>query len=175
MIDREIVLLGGGLTLLVGFAFLASRVLRSFNHGFSIRLQLFFGIWATSLLATGVIGFWVIDRLQVRAAELTVSEGPTVQLLVQILKEFGPKITLLVALLGIGAAGSAFAFGRAVAEPLERLTRAAKRIADGYRQGALPQPAGREVRALTTAVASMRTALEERHQMEAFVQTYRTN
>ena len=169
MLDREIVLLGGGIVLLLGLAFVLSRVLRSLNHGFSIRLQMFFGIWTTSLLATGVIGFWVIDRLQVRAAELAVKEGPSVQVIVEILREFGPKITLLVALLGVASAGAAFAFGRAVAQPIERLTRSAQRIAQGGSQRGLPAPIGREVRALTDAMLSMRNALEEGHKMEAFV------
>ena len=104
---------------------------------------MFFGIWTTSLLATGVIGFWVIDRLQVRAAELAVKEGPSVQVIVEILREFGPKITLLVALLGVASAGAAFAFGRAVAQPIERLTRSAQRIAQGGSQRGLPAPIGR--------------------------------
>lgn len=169
MLDREVILLGGGIVLLLGIAFVLSRVLKSLDHGFSIRLQMFFGIWTTSLLATGVIGFWVIDRLQVRAAELALREGPSMQVIVEILREFGPKITLLVALLSIASAGAAFAFGRAVAQPIERLTRSAQRIARGEGKRGLPAPIGREVRALTDAMDSMRNSLEEGHKMEAFV------
>ena len=129
MLDREIVLLGGGIVLLLGLAFVLSRVLRSLNHGFSIRLQMFFGIWTTSLLATGVIGFWVIDRLQVRAAELAVKEGPSVQVIVEILREFGPKITLLVALLG---QPQLELLPRSGCRPAcWRLTRSTQRIAQG--------------------------------------------
>ena len=56
LMTREAVLLFGGVALLVGIAFIADRVLRSRRHGFSIRLQLFFAIVGTSILATGVIG-----------------------------------------------------------------------------------------------------------------------
>lgn len=168
LMSREAVLLLGGITLLVGLAFVGSRVIRSLNHGISIRLQLFFAIWLTSLMATGVIGFWVIDRLEVRAAELAVTEGPSVRVVLEILREFGPKITLITGLLGIAAAGAAFAFGRAVAEPLERLTRWADAVAEGERQRNLPSPAGREVRRLTAAFDSMRRSLDERIHIERF-------
>ena len=50
----------------IGIAFIGSRLVRAFNHGL-IRLQLFIAIWTTSMVATGIIGAWVIDRLQVRA------------------------------------------------------------------------------------------------------------
>ena len=113
-------------------------------------------------MATAVIGFWVIDRLEVRAAELAVTEGPSVRVVLEILTEFGPKITLITGLLGVAAAGAAFAFGRAVGEPLERLTRWADAIAGGERQRSLPSPAGREVRRLTAAFDSMRRSLDER-------------
>ncbi len=142
--------------------------MRSLDHGVSIRLQLFFGIWLTSLLATGVIGFWVIDRLQVRAAELALIEGPSVRVVVEILREFGPKISLITALLGVAAASAAFAFGRAVGEPIERLTQWADAVSRGDRDRQLPKPAGREVRRLTAAFDSMRRSLDERIHIERF-------
>ncbi|MCA9602253.1 MAG: hypothetical protein KC417_09525 [Myxococcales bacterium] len=107
--SREAVLLFGGVALLVGLAFVASRVLRSLRHGFSVRLQLFFAILGTSLMATGVIGLWVIERLQARAAELALEYGAPSEALVQLIREFGPKLTTVFALLGAGAAGAAFA------------------------------------------------------------------
>jgi signal transduction histidine kinase len=167
--SREAVLLFGGVALLVGLAFVASRVLRSLRHGFSVRLQLFFAILGTSLMATGVIGLWVIERLQARAAELALEYGAPSEALVQLIREFGPKLTLLFALLGAGAAGAAFALGRSLAQPLERLTQYAESIARGERHAVLPPPVGREVRRLTAAFESMRRALEERHEMEQFV------
>src|SRR5205823_11604117 len=47
--------------------------------------------------------------------------------------------------------------------------RAAGRVAAGERQAPLPEPRGREVRALTKALESMRRELEERHALETFV------
>ena len=122
LLTREAVLLLGGLVVLIGAAFVAGRVLRSRRHGFSIRLQLFFAIATTSVLACGVIALWVIDRLRTRADELAVSSGPPLEVVAELVREFGPKISLLVALLGVGAAGAAWALGRGVAGPLERGT-----------------------------------------------------
>ncbi len=167
LLTREAVLLLSGVALLVGAAFVAGRVLRSRRHGISIRLQLFFAIVATSTLATGVIGLWVIDRLRARADELAV--GPPLEVVVGLIAELGPKVALLVALLGIAGAGAAFALGRGVAGPLEKLTRAVEAVARGERHAVLPPPSGREVRRLTVAVESMRRSLEARHHIEAFV------
>lgn len=168
LVSREALLLFGGIALLLVVAFVFSRVLRSLRHGFSIRLQLFFAISLPSFMVTGVIGLWVIDRLEVRAAELALDQR-SLQVVLDLLTELGPKVTLLVALLGFAALGAASALGRGVAAPLERLTRSAEAIARGERHGALPDPVGREVRLLTAAFESMRRALEERHEMERFV------
>src|SRR5213078_3777177 len=60
----------------------------------------------------------------------------------------------------------AIVIGGAVAVPIERLTRAAERVAAGERQAPLPEPRGREVRALTHAhelknpVAAIRASAE---------------
>lgn len=167
LLTREAVLLLSGVALLVGVAFVAGRVLRSRRHGISIRLQLFFAIVGTSTLATGVIGLWVIDRLRARADELAV--GPPLEVVVGLIAELGPKVALLVALLGIAGAGAAYALGRGVAGPLEKLTRAVEAVARGERHAVLPPPSGREVRRLTAAMESMRRALEARHHIEAFV------
>lgn len=169
LLTREAVLLIAGVVLLIGAAFVAGRVLRSRRHGFSIRLQLFFAIATTSILATGVIGLWVIDRLRTRADELALASGPPLDVVVDLLTEFGPKMSLLIALLGVAAAGAAYALGRGVAGPLETLTRAVEAVARGERHAVLPPPSGREVRRLTIAMESMRRALEHRHHIEAFV------
>ena len=167
--SREALLLLGGLLVIVGLAFIGSRVVRSLNHGFSIRLQLFLSIWTTSMLATGVIGMWVIDRLQARAEELALAEQTAVGVVLEIIREFGPKIALITGLLGIGAASAAYFLGRAISEPIERLTRAAEAIARGQRQRNLPTPSGREVRRLTAAFDSMLRELEDRNYIERFV------
>ncbi len=167
--SREVLILFGGITLLIGTAFVASRVLRAFRHGFSIRLQLFFAIWVPSMLATAVIGFWVIERLHFHADLLASSRGPSVGIVLDLIREFGPKITLLVVLLSLAAAGAAIAFGRALAAPLESLSRSAEAIAAGHRHVVLPPPSGREVRRLSSAFESMHRSLEDRNYVEQFV------
>ena len=167
--NREALILFGGITLLVGTAFVASRVLRAFRHGFSIRLQLFFAIWFPSMLATAVIGFWVIERLHFHADLLASNQEASLGIVLDLIREFGPKITLLVVLLSLAAAGAAIAFGRALAAPLEGLTRSAEAIAAGHRHVVLPPPSGREVRRLSSAFNSMHRALEDSNYVEQFV------
>ena len=100
----------------------------------------------------------------VRAAELVVKEGPSVQVIVEILRSLSENHAIGRAF-SVASAGAA-AFGWAVAQPIERLTRSAQRIAQGGSQRGLPAPIGQEVRALTDAMLSMRNALES---LEAFV------
>src|SRR5947208_1111353 len=66
----------------------------------------------------------------------------------------------------VASAELAMLIGVAVAGTIERLTRAAERVAAGERQAPLPEPRGREVRALTHALESMRRELEERDALE---------
>ncbi len=166
---REFIQILVVVVLLVGVTFVASRILRSLRHGFSIRLQLFFAILLPSLLTTGMIGLWVIERLEMRVAELNHAESSSVRVLVELLADLAPKIVFLFALLGAGSAAAAYVLGRALGQPLERLSSWAEAIAAGHRQGVLPPPSGREVRRLTDAFESMRRSLEERHAMETFV------
>jgi len=84
----------------------------------------------------------------------------------QILREVASRAALLTLLLVLGTASAAALIGRAIASPIERLTKAASRIAQGERQAVLPPPFGREVRTLTQAVESMRRELEGRHLAE---------
>lgn len=79
------------------------------------------------------------------------------------------RIGYSVLLLAGAAAVASVFLGRFMAQPLERLTQAAQRIASGERQATLPVPRGREVRALTEAFEQMRSQLEERHIVETFV------
>ena len=95
-------------------------------------------------------------------------ELPTLGM-VQVVADVAPKVALLAVLLAGAAAFAAVLIGRAVGRPIERLTHTAERVAKGERQAALPQPQGREVRALTEALDSMRRELEQRHALEAFV------
>lgn len=89
--------------------------------------------------------------------------------MLQLLSDVAPKVALLAFIFALVSAVVAVLLGGAVAIPIERLTRAAERVAAGERQAALPEPRGREVRALTHALESMRRELEQRHALEAFV------
>jgi len=108
-------------------------------------------------------------------ASVPVAGGGSVRLelptfgMVQVMSDVAPKVALLAVLLAAAAALAATVIGRAVGRPIERLTRAAEHVAAGERQGALPVPQGREVRALTEALDQMRRELEQRHALEAFV------
>ncbi len=89
--------------------------------------------------------------------------------MVALMSDVAPKVALLAFILALASAVVAILIGQAVAGPIERLTRAAQRVAAGERQAALPQPRGREVRELTEALESMRRELEQRHALENFV------
>ena len=89
--------------------------------------------------------------------------------MVQLMSDIAPKVALLAFLFALASAALAIVIGGAVAGPIERLTRAAERVAAGERQAPLPEPRGKEVRALTRALEQMRRELEERHALETFV------
>lgn len=166
---RALILLLFGVLVMVGSAFVISRVLRSLRHGFSVRLQLFLAIAFVTFLLVGMFGLLAFDRLQARAAEIMAKEESTIAVLAQLLADFGPKLAFLAFVLGASAAVAAFLLGRGIASPLDRLILAAEAIARGERQAVLPPPVGREVRRLTMAFESMRRALEDRHAIERFV------
>lgn len=166
---RALILLLFGVLVMVGSAFVLARVLRSFRHGFSMRLQLFLAIAFVTFLLVGLFGLLAFDRLQDRAREIVSAEESTVAVLAQLVADFGPKLAFLAFVLGSAAAVAAFVLGRGTAAPLERLILAAEAIARGERQAVLPPPQGREVRRLTMAFESMRRSLEDRHAIERFV------
>jgi len=109
------------------------------------------------------------------SAEAPVAGGGRVRVrkatfgMVQLMSDVAPKVALLALMFAVASAALAMIIGGAVAGPIERLTRAAERVAAGERQAPLPEPRGREVRALTKALESMRRELEERHALENFV------
>jgi len=109
------------------------------------------------------------------SAEAPVAGGGIVRVrkatfgMVQLMSDVAPKVALLALMFAVASAALAILIGGAVAGPIERLTRAAQRVAAGERQAPLPEPRGREVRELTHALESMRKELEERHALETFV------
>jgi two-component system, OmpR family, sensor histidine kinase CreC len=261
-VPREVWLVLSSTLFLLGVAATAERILRARRHGYSVRLQIFVPLAATTLALSASFAAIVIDRMQARAAlfarraaedeaqvvaalvrrslqaqgggleaaarevessgvlqafsrgvadtqvqilgdkgqlflsvgavpeagllpprvGVTVSEAE-VQLdgvgrvrvrkgtfgMAQLLSDVAPKVSILALIFAVASAVVAGLIGSAVAWPIERLTRAAERISAGERQAALPEPRGREVRALTHAFESMRRELEERHALEAFV------
>ena len=138
----------------VGAVALALRLLRSLRLGFSVRMQVFLALSGASF---GLV-----------LASIALLLSPE-ELAAAARSDAGVRIGVSVLLLAAVAAVAAIAIGHFVAQPLERLTRAAQRIAEGERQAALPVPRGREARELTTAFELMRAQLEERHALEAFV------
>src|SRR5260221_11171 len=109
------------------------------------------------------------------AAEAPIAGGGRVRVrkatfgMVQLMSDVAPKVALLAFIFAVASAVLAIVIGGAVAMPIERLTRAAERVAEGERQAPLPEPRGKEVRALTRALEQMRRELEERHALENFV------
>src|SRR5207245_1505356 len=109
------------------------------------------------------------------SAEAPVAGGGTVRVrkatfgMVQLMSDVAPKVALLALMFAVASAALAMLIGGAVAGPIERLTRAAERVAAGERQAPLPEPRGRDVRALPHALEPMRKELEARHALETFV------
>jgi signal transduction histidine kinase len=109
------------------------------------------------------------------SAEAPIAGGGRVRVrkatfgVVQLMSDVAPRVALLTFIFALVSAAVAIVIGGAVAVPIERLTRAAERVAAGERTAPLPEPRGREVRALTHALSQMRAELEERHALETFV------
>ncbi len=125
-------------------AFVLGRLLRSRRTGLSIRMQIFLALATLLVIFAAGLATALWDVLQPLAATVA---------------------TLGVALFAAAAASSAVV-GRAIAQPIERLTEVASRIAGGERGAALPPPSGREVRRLTAAFEKMRRELEGRKDVE---------
>ncbi|MEE2644199.1 MAG: ATP-binding protein [Myxococcota bacterium] len=165
----ELIILGWSAVLVVLGAFLIGRLFRSLRHGFSIRLQLFGALFLTSLLVTTMIGWWGVERIEAKASVLLKQRGLSTELITSLIEEFGPKMGILLLILSGSCALSAYALGRGIARPLERLVEAAEAVALRRSRAPLPPPAGREVRRLTEAFVAMHDALEGRRRFEHFI------
>jgi signal transduction histidine kinase len=161
-------LMGAGIGLMI-LCFAISRVLRALKHGFSIRLQLFFALFFISLSSTAIIGFWAIYRIEARAVQLLEQSGLSTEVLQEFIKDFGLKTSLILGLITLISAGTAWALGRGIAQPIERLAKAAEDISLGSDLQAVPEPSGKEVRYLTDAFIAMHQALEDRQRFENFI------
>ncbi len=153
----------------ITFSYALSRVLRGSKHGYSIRLQLFFTLFVTSMMSTTLIGVWAINRIEARAALLFEESGLSTEMFEQFFKDFGAKTGLILGLLVMISAGGAWALGRGLASPIERLAAAAENVSIGGDISSLPRPPGREVRRLRESLVVMHEALEDRRQFEIFI------
>ncbi len=155
---------------LVAFtAFVAFRLWRSLRLGLSIRMQVFVAMAVLSGGFSALTSIYAIHRLEARALRANLHSAVAQagsELLTRSLREVAAGAAILSLLLVIATALAAALIGRAIAKPIERLTQAASRIAQGERHVALPRPFGREVRTLTAALESMRRELEGHHLAE---------
>jgi len=123
----------------------------------SLRLRIFIALAAATLcgaLATGLYAV-VADRTAL---------GFTARLV-----KVTPKALALAAFLLPAAAVAAAFVGRRLARPIEDLTEAATRIAEGHRTTRLPRGEGDEMRRLARALVSMRRELEGKPYAAAFL------
>ena len=101
----------------LGVAVTFARLLRSRHHGVSLRMQIFLSLLATSFFPVALFSWALVSR------EATVQTPP----------EIAVEIVGIVLAMCVTLALAAAAIGRFVVFPLERLTRAAERIAAGER------------------------------------------
>ncbi len=137
--------------------FTLSRLWRSRGEGASLRIQIFAALAVATLLGALVTGL-------VAVAEDAYTHGVAV-----VTTRIAPKALLLATLLLGGAAAGAALVGRRLSRSVEELTEAASRIAEGQLDAPLPRGAGREMRSLARALASMRSELEGRPYAAAFL------
>lgn len=123
----------------------------------SLRSRIFVALAASTLSGALVTGLYAV-------ATNESSIGFTSRI-----ASVAPKALVLAStLLPLAAAFAAFVGGR-LARPIEDLTRAAARIAEGHHATRLPRGDGDEVRRLARALTSMRRELEGRPYAEAFL------
>jgi len=87
----------------------------------------------------------------------------------RLLADFAPTVLVISLVLGAAAALAAAIIGRAIAQPIEKLTTFAEQVSGGERSPAVPATTGgREVDRLASALDSMRRQLEGRPFVETF-------
>jgi signal transduction histidine kinase len=87
----------------------------------------------------------------------------------RMLADFAPTVLVISLVLGAAAALAAALIGRAIADPIEKLTTFAEQVSTGERSPAVPATSGgREVDRLARALDSMRRQLEGRPFVETF-------
>ena len=87
----------------------------------------------------------------------------------RMLADFAPTVLVISLILGAAAALAAALIGRAIAQPIEKLTTFAEQVSSGERSPTVPATSGgREVDRLASALDSMRRQLEGRPFVETF-------
>ena len=87
----------------------------------------------------------------------------------RLLADFAPTVLVISLVLGAAAALAAALIGRAIAQPIEKLTTFAEQVSGGERSPTVPATTGgREVDRLARALDSMRRQLEGRPFVETF-------
>jgi two-component system, OmpR family, sensor histidine kinase CreC len=92
---------------------------------------------------------------------------PTV-VMKNLLADMAPTVLVISLVLGAAAAAAAAMIGRAIAEPIERLSVFGERVSRGERTAPPPPEFGREVTRLSRALDSMRRELSGRPFVETF-------
>ncbi|MBI2394465.1 MAG: HAMP domain-containing protein [Deltaproteobacteria bacterium] len=123
----------------------------------SLRVRLFVALALATSCGALATGLWAIA---VDATSLGFAQR---------LWRITPKALGLAALLMPASALAAAVVGRALARPIEELTDAATRIAEGQRETSLPRGDGDETRRLARALVSMRRELEGKPYAAAFL------
>jgi two-component system sensor histidine kinase CreC len=85
-----------------------------------------------------------------------------------LLADMAPTVLVISLVLGAAAAAAAATIGRAIAEPIERLSVFGERVSRGERTAPPPPEFGREVTRLSRALDSMRRELSGRPFVETF-------
>ncbi len=136
---------------------LRAQLLRIFRRPTSLHLRIFLALAFAALsgaLVTGLCAVWADADTRGFTGRLTT---------------VAPKALALAALLLPAAAIAAAWVGGRLARPIEELTEAATRIAEGHRATRLPRGEGDEMRRLARALVSMRRELEGTPYAAAFL------
>ena len=123
----------------------------------SLRLRIFIALAAAMMCGALATGLYAV-----------VSDATAFGFPARLVKET-PKALALAAFLSPAAAIAAAFVGRRLARPIEDLTEAATRIAEGNRTTRLPRGEGDEMRRLARALVSMRRELEGKPYAAAFL------
>jgi two-component system sensor histidine kinase CreC len=123
----------------------------------SLRLRIFLALAAATMCGALATGLYAV-----------LADPAAIGFTARLAKVTPKALALAALLLPAAAVGAAFVGGR-LARPIEDLTDAATRIAEGHRTTRLPRGEGDEMRRLARALVSMRRELEGKPYAAAFL------